>query len=77
MWEYTPFGGGPRVCLGFRLVFAEVAYTIVAMLRSLKGLKVGMIGRELRSRGLRFRICTAPRWLCFLPSWFDSEEKHS
>ncbi|CAG8948741.1 hypothetical protein HYFRA_00001862 [Hymenoscyphus fraxineus] len=32
-WEYTPFGGGPRICPGFRLVFAEVAYTLIKILR--------------------------------------------
>jgi cytochrome P450 monooxygenase len=39
MWEYTPFSGGPRVCPGFRLVFAEVAYTMVAMLREFERLE--------------------------------------
>jgi cytochrome P450 monooxygenase len=38
-WEYTPFGGGPRVCPGFRLVFAEVAYTMVTFLRRFRGLE--------------------------------------
>ncbi|KAI0015401.1 cytochrome P450 [Xylariomycetidae sp. FL0641] len=38
-WEYTPFGGGPRVCPGFRLAFAEVAYTLVTMARAFKGLE--------------------------------------
>ncbi|KAI1073725.1 cytochrome P450 [Whalleya microplaca] len=38
-WEYTPFGGGPRICPGFRLVFAEVAYTMVKILREFERLE--------------------------------------
>ncbi|KAI1416605.1 cytochrome P450 [Hypoxylon sp. FL1857] len=38
-WEYTPFGGGARLCPGFRLVFAEVAYTMVKIVREFERLE--------------------------------------
>ncbi|KAF2662187.1 cytochrome P450 [Lophiostoma macrostomum CBS 122681] len=38
-WEYTPFGGGPRACVGMRLVFTECAYTIVTIMRDFKALE--------------------------------------
>ena len=32
-WKYTPFGGGPRICPGQRLVYTESAYVAVRILR--------------------------------------------
>ena len=30
-WEYLPFNGGPRICLGQRYALTEVAYVVVRM----------------------------------------------
>ncbi|KAF2493923.1 cytochrome P450 [Lophium mytilinum] len=32
-WEYAPFGGVPHICPVMRLVFTEVAYTVVTIAR--------------------------------------------
>ncbi|KAK7419772.1 hypothetical protein QQX98_003144 [Neonectria punicea] len=32
-WEYIPFGGGPRVCIGQQLAQTEAAYTTVRLLQ--------------------------------------------
>ena len=35
-WTYLPFGGGPRICPGQQLGFAEVGYTLVKFLERFK-----------------------------------------
>ncbi|KAK9238923.1 cytochrome P450 [Lipomyces kononenkoae] len=33
MWEYLPFNGGPRICLGQQYALTEAAYTVVRLLQ--------------------------------------------
>lgn len=33
-WQYIPFSGGPRICIGQQFALTEIAYTIVRLLQS-------------------------------------------
>ncbi|KAJ5652728.1 Cytochrome P450 E-class group I [Penicillium longicatenatum] len=32
-WEYLPFNGGPRICLGQQYALTEASYTVVRLLQ--------------------------------------------
>lgn len=32
-WEYTPFSGGPRICVGQQFALAEMGYTVSRLLQ--------------------------------------------
>ncbi|PQE27741.1 cytochrome P450 alkane hydroxylase protein [Rutstroemia sp. NJR-2017a BVV2] len=44
-WEYIPFGGGPRACVGQQKALAEAAYTVAKMAQVYQGLE-SRDGRE-------------------------------
>lgn len=38
-WEYLPFNGGPRICVGQRYALTEVGYVLVRMAQEFKTLE--------------------------------------
>ena len=43
-WEYLPFNGGPRICLGQQFALTEAGYTIVRMVQEFQKVE----SRDLR-----------------------------
>lgn len=39
LWEYSPFGGGPRACIGQQKALAEAAYTIAKIAQGFQRLE--------------------------------------
>lgn len=38
-WEYLPFNGGPRICIGQQLALTEAGYTLVRLLQCFRGIE--------------------------------------
>ncbi|KAJ0422640.1 cytochrome P450 [Aspergillus carlsbadensis] len=45
-WEYLPFNGGPRICLGQQYALAEASYTMVKLLQRFKTIENGDPGMK-------------------------------
>jgi cytochrome P450 len=38
-WNYIPFNGGPRICIGQQFALTEMGYTIVRLLQKFEGIE--------------------------------------
>ena len=38
-WEYLPFNGGPRICVGQQFALTEAGYTIVRLVQKFKSIE--------------------------------------
>ncbi|KAL9101839.1 MAG: hypothetical protein Q9163_002942 [Psora crenata] len=38
-WQYIPFNGGPRICIGQQFAFTEMGYTVVRILQRFEGIE--------------------------------------
>ncbi|OJD28967.1 cytochrome p450 [Diplodia corticola] len=55
-WEYLPFNGGPRICIGQQFALTEASYVVVRLLQRFEAVEgFGMDGRTLH--GLTLTSC--------------------
>ncbi|KKY14696.1 putative cytochrome p450 family [Diplodia seriata] len=55
-WEYLPFNGGPRICIGQQFALTEASYVVVRLLQRFDSIEgFGMDGRTLH--GLTLTSC--------------------
>ena len=38
-WEYLPFNGGPRICIGQQFALTEASYTIIRLMQEFKAIE--------------------------------------
>jgi cytochrome P450 len=55
-WEYLPFNGGPRICLGQQYALTEAGYVTVRLLQEFKGLESRDSGPWIE--GLTLTLCS-------------------
>lgn len=57
-WEYIPFNGGPRICIGQQFALTEVAYVLVRLLQRFDAIEDVYPDRKIRY-GLSLTSCPA------------------
>ena len=55
-WEYLPFNGGPRICVGQQFALTEASYTLIRLLQEFSALE----SKDPRpwAEGLTLTLCS-------------------
>ncbi|KAB2574148.1 Cytochrome P450 52A12 [Lasiodiplodia theobromae] len=56
-WEYLPFNGGPRICIGQQFALTEAGYVVVRLLQRFEALEAEEVGE---APGYRMTLTCAP-----------------
>lgn len=59
-WQYIPFNGGPRICIGQQFALTEMGYTIVRLLQRFEGLESFMEAIDAGDPVLKAEIVLQP-----------------
>jgi cytochrome P450 len=59
-WNYIPFNGGPRICIGQQFALTEMGYTIVRLLQRFSGIESFMGGVDGGEPCLKAEIVLQP-----------------
>ncbi|KAK9468630.1 cytochrome P450 [Lipomyces arxii] len=51
-WEYLPFNGGPRICLGQQYALTEAGYVLARLVQTFKSVQSHDTGRQVKVRAL-------------------------
>lgn len=43
-WDYLPFNGGPRICIGQQFALTEIAYVLVRMIQRVDRIDGSQVG---------------------------------
>jgi cytochrome P450 len=57
-WEYLPFNGGPRICLGQQYALTEASYVVVRMVQGFRGLVSRDVNGGVWVEGLTLTCCS-------------------
>jgi cytochrome P450 len=58
-WEYLPFNGGPRICIGQQFALTEASYVTVRMLQRFDAIDDGPLAKGPVRHGLTLTSCPA------------------
>lgn len=54
-WDYLPFNGGPRICIGQQFALTEIAYVLIRMVQRIEEIDGSQVGPE--KHGLTLTNC--------------------